>query len=229
MADRFLSEIKALHKLRAEIRALPDDMREVFMQRMAHAGQDWAFHARDAQLPPADLDWCWLLLGGRGFGKSHSLSAAVHIAVRAGISRMHLIAPTTADMHEVNLEGKSGILATAGRDPMPRWVSSRRRLEWPNGAVCVFFSGEEPDSLRGPQAEICLIDEIGRISDARFDPRSVVDHEHIVRGLFVDRINGDRDALYRHYKAAWLRVIPFDDSADVRRVCAAYAISLRPV
>ena len=72
-------------------------------------------------------------------------------------------APTTADFHDVNLEGKSGILATCGRDPRPRWVSSERRLEWPNAAVCVFFSGEEPESLRGPQCELCVIDEIARM------------------------------------------------------------------
>ena len=102
---------------------------------------DWVFAARDAQLPPSDLSWCWLFLGGRGAGKSHSMSAAVHTAVRAGISRIHFIAPTTSDFHDVNIEGKSGIFATCGRDPQPRWVSSRRRLEWPNGAMCVFFSG----------------------------------------------------------------------------------------
>src|SRR5262244_58823 len=110
--------------------------------------------ARDAQLPPHDLDWCWLFLGGRGAGKSHSMSAAVHMAVRAGISRNHLIAPTTADFHDLNLEGRSGILATCGRDPRPRRVSSKRRLEWPNGAVCMVFSGEEPESLRSPQCEL---------------------------------------------------------------------------
>src|SRR5262249_39410874 len=75
--------------------------------------------------------------------------AAVHTAVRAGLKRIHFIAPTTTDFHDVNVEGKSGIFATCGRDPRPRWVSSRRRLEWPNGAMCVFFSGEEPESLRG--------------------------------------------------------------------------------
>src|SRR6516225_6752364 len=109
---------------------------------------------RDAQLPPPDLSWCWLFLGGRGAGKSHSMSAAVHTAVRAGLKRIHFIAPTTTDFHDVNVEGKSGLFATCGRDPRPRWVASRRRLEWPNGAMCVFFSGEEPESLRGPQCEI---------------------------------------------------------------------------
>jgi phage terminase large subunit-like protein len=125
--------------------------------------EDWVFAARDAQLPPPDLSWCWLFLGGRGAGKSHSMSAAVHTAVRAGIKRIHFIAPTTTDFHDVNVEGKSGIFATCGRDPRPRWVSSRRRLEWPNGAMCVFFSGEEPESLRGPEAEMVIVDEIARM------------------------------------------------------------------
>src|SRR6516162_1264842 len=48
-------------------------------------------------------------------------------------------------------------------DPRPRWVSSRRRLEWPNGAMCVFYSGEEPESLRGPEAEMVIVDEIARM------------------------------------------------------------------
>ena len=77
----------------------------------------WVHTARDAQLPPRDLDWCWLFLAGRGAGKSHSMSAAIHTAIRAG-----LIAPTTADLHDVNLEGPSGILRTAGADPVPKWV-----------------------------------------------------------------------------------------------------------
>lgn len=74
-----------------------------------------------------------LFMGGRGAGKSHATSAAVHMAVRAGLTRIHVVAPTTSDFHDVNLEGRSGILATCGRDPRPRWISSRRRLEWKNG------------------------------------------------------------------------------------------------
>src|SRR5215472_2981279 len=138
MGDCFLREIRDMHQLREDIRSLPPAKAEEFMKRLGDdAADEWVFRARDAQLPPPDLSWCWLFLGGRGAGKSHSMSAAVHMAVRAGISRIHLIAPTTADFHDVNLEGRSGILATCGRDPRPRWVSSKRRLEWPNGAVCV--------------------------------------------------------------------------------------------
>jgi uncharacterized SAM-binding protein YcdF (DUF218 family) len=60
------------------------------------------------------------------------------------------------------MRDKSGIFATCGRDPRPRWVSSRRRLEWPNGAMCVFFSGEEPEALRGPEAEMPSHNEFNR-------------------------------------------------------------------
>src|SRR5262249_27627110 len=72
-------------------------------------------------------------------------------------------APTTTDFHDVNIEGKSGIFATGGRDPRPRWGGARRRIGWPDGARGGFFSGEEPESLRGPQCELCIIDEIGRM------------------------------------------------------------------
>src|SRR5215510_2045646 len=153
MADRFLREVQRVHQLRADINEMtPEEADELIRGLGDDAAEDWVFAARDAQLPPPDLSWCWLFLGGRGAGKSHSMSAAVHTAIRAGITRIHFVAPTTADFHDVNIEGKSGILATCGRDPRPRWVSSRRRLEWPNGAMCVFFSGEEPESLRGPEA-----------------------------------------------------------------------------
>src|SRR5215510_771080 len=113
MADCFLREVADIHQLRNDIRSLSQAKAQELMKRLGDdAADDWVFQARDAQLPPDDLGWCWLFLGGRGTGKSHSMSAAVHVAVRAGIKRIHLIAPTTADFHDVNLEGRSGILAT---------------------------------------------------------------------------------------------------------------------
>ena len=164
MADRFLREVKRMHQLRQDINEMTSEEADELIRGLSDdAAEDWIFAARDAQLPPPDLSWCWLFLGGRGAGKSHSMSAAVHTAVRAGIKRIHFIAPTMADFHDVNIEGKSGIFATCGRDPRPRWVLSRRRLEWPNGAMCVFFSGEEPESLRGPEAEMVIVDEIARM------------------------------------------------------------------
>jgi len=104
MPDRFLREIRDMHHLRKDIRSLPPAKAEEFMKKLGDgAADEWVFRARDAQLPPPDLDWCWLFLGGRGTGKSHSMSAAVHTAVRAGIKRIHFIAPTTTDFHDVNV------------------------------------------------------------------------------------------------------------------------------
>src|SRR5262245_46820837 len=134
MRDRFLAEILRVHAQREAVAALSDAERNMLARTLGDQwAEEWIFAAREAQLPPRDLDWCWVCLGGRGFGKSHSCSSAVHMAVRAGIKRVHIVAPTTSDLHTVNLEGPSGLLATAGMDPRPRWVQSKRRLEWPNG------------------------------------------------------------------------------------------------
>lgn len=165
MSDRFLDEIIHMHAMRAKIRALPNERYEQFIKKFLTdvEADQWFFRARTAQLPPVNLDWAWLFMAGRGAGKSHSMSAAVHTAVRAGIGRIHFIAPTTTDFHDVNVEGPAGLLATAPADGVPKWLTYKRRCEWPNGAMCVFFSAEEPESLRGPQCELVVIDEIARM------------------------------------------------------------------
>ena len=64
MADRFLREIRDMHQLRKDIRSLPPAKAEEFMKRLGDdAADEWVFRARDAQLPPPDLSWCWLFLG----------------------------------------------------------------------------------------------------------------------------------------------------------------------
>jgi phage terminase large subunit-like protein len=129
MADRFLREVKRMHQLRRDINEMTPEEADALIRGLGDdAAEDWVFGARDAQLPPPDLSWCWLFLGGRGAGKSHSMSATVHTAVRAGIKRIHFIAPTTTDFHDVNAEGKSAIFATCGRDPQPRPGTTRSGL-----------------------------------------------------------------------------------------------------
>ncbi len=104
--DRFLTEIRHVHDLRASVRGLSDAGRSKLIRNMvdvegvdSEAG-DWIFDARDAQVPPRDLDWAWLFLGGRSTGKTRAASACVHMAVRAGLKRIHLIGPTVADLHD---------------------------------------------------------------------------------------------------------------------------------
>ena len=84
VSDRFLDAIEHIYLLRERAkRATDDDLRAIGKALGDNFASNWIFAARDAQLPPRDLDWCWLFLGGRGTGKSHSMSAAVHTAVRA--------------------------------------------------------------------------------------------------------------------------------------------------
>lgn len=116
-------------------------------------------HARKDQRPPTDLDWLvWLLLSGRGSGKTRSGTEFIHRAVRK-VSRIALIAPTAPDARDVMLEGESGLLTMAPPGFRPHYEPSKRRLTWPNGAVATVFSAEEPDRLRGPEHYMAWCDE----------------------------------------------------------------------
>ncbi len=122
---------------------------------------DWPFWARPNQLPP-EGDWrVWLVLAGRGFGKTRTGAELVRarIATR-GARRFALVAPTAADAREVMVEGESGILAISPRWDRPRWEPSRRRLTWRNGAIATFYSADEPERLRGPQHDAAWCDEL---------------------------------------------------------------------
>jgi phage terminase large subunit-like protein len=87
------------------------------------------------------------------------------------VGRIAIIAETQNDLREVMIEGVSGLMAIHRKPERPSWNASRRRLEWPNGAVAQGFSAEEPESLRGPQFEAAWCDEIGkwRYAEAAFD------------------------------------------------------------
>jgi phage terminase large subunit-like protein len=107
---------------------------------------DWTFWARSNQLPP-EGDWrVWLLLAGRGFGKTRTGSELMRARVISGTARrLALIAPTAADARDVMVEGESGILAISPPWERPRYEPSKRRLTWANGATATLFSADEPE------------------------------------------------------------------------------------
>jgi phage terminase large subunit-like protein len=139
---------------------------------------DWPFWARPHQLPPEGNWKTWLILGGRGAGKTRAGAEWVR-GVALGLKeftekparRIALIGETHNDVREVMIEGVSGLLAVHPRRERPNWIPARRRLEWPNGAVAQVFSAEEPESLRGPQFDAAWCDELckWRYADAAFD------------------------------------------------------------
>lgn len=127
----------------------------------------WTLWARPNQLEPervlpnGELWTTWLILAGRGFGKTRCGAETVIDWVKTGVcKRIALIAQDSADARDVMVEGESGILACSHRDFMPKYEPSKRRLTWPNGAVATLFSAEDFDSLRGPQFDGAWCDEL---------------------------------------------------------------------
>lgn len=115
----------------------------------------------DAVLPNGEHWVTWLILAGRGFGKTRCGAETVIKWVREGhCRRIALVAEDSADARDVMVEGESGILACSPRDFRPKYEPSKRRLTWPNGAVATLFSAEDYDSLRGPQFDGAWCDEL---------------------------------------------------------------------
>ncbi|HZU88541.1 MAG TPA: terminase family protein, partial [Stellaceae bacterium] len=116
---------------------------------------------RKAQEPPPG-DWrVWLLLAGRGFGKTRAGAEFVRAAVEAGLARrVALVGPTALDARNVMVEGESGLLNIGPLSRRPVYEPSKHRLTWPDGAVATLFSADEPDRLRGPQHDLAWCDEL---------------------------------------------------------------------
>ena len=128
---------------KALIDALPADVIRLILS-------DWRGWAGPAQRP-GDGDWTtWLFLGGRGAGKTRAGAEWLSEQALPG-RRLALVGPTLHDVREVMIEGPSGLKAIAPAHRRPVYESSRRRLVWPNGAMAMAFSAEDPDGLRGPQ------------------------------------------------------------------------------
>ncbi len=127
----------------------------------------WHCKARLAQTPP-EGDWrVWLLMGGRGSGKTRAGAEWVQeIALKLAGIRIALVAETLGDAREVMIDGVSGICRIAGRN-RPDFEASRRRLVWPNGSIGQIFSSEDPESLRGPQFHFAWCDELGKWKHAQ--------------------------------------------------------------
>lgn len=144
---------------------------------------DWLVQAREDQLPPLatvpGAPWqTWLILGGRGAGKTRTGAEWVRAMAlghapfaEAAVGRIALVAETMHDARAVMVEGVSGLLAIHHPRERPRFESSRGQLEWPNGAIAQLFSADDPDSLRGPQFGAAWADEIAkwRYGEAAWD------------------------------------------------------------
>lgn len=125
----------------------------------------WAF---DHQVPP-DGDWrAWIIMGGRGAGKTRAGAEWVRAEVEGAkpldegrSRRVALVGETIDQVREVMIFGDSGILACSPPDRRPHWEAGRKRLVWPNGAIATVHSAFDPEGLRGPQFDAAWVDEMG--------------------------------------------------------------------
>jgi len=123
----------------------------------------WGMQARAEQLPPAG-DWrIWLILAGRGFGKTRAGAEWVRATAEAcPEARIALVAATLTEARAVMVEGESGIIACSPPERRPVFEASLKRLRFPNGTQALIYSAQEPESLRGPQHSHAWCDEIAK-------------------------------------------------------------------
>lgn len=136
-------------------------IRSLTKEQAYRAKYEWGFWARDSQWPPEWAWLVWLLLAGRGMGKTRTGVEWVKMQVEAGVcKRVALVARTAADVRDVLIEGESGLLSVSRPSFYPKYQPSMRRVTWPNGAIGTTYSADEPDLLRGPQHDGALCDEL---------------------------------------------------------------------
>jgi phage terminase large subunit-like protein len=120
---------------------------------------DWSLWGRPEQKPPPG-DWIyWLILAGRGAGKTRTGAEAVREWIKS-FELVNLIGATQDDVRDIMVLGESGLLAICPPDERPLYARASARLSWPNGAVSQLFSAEEPDRLRGKQHMKLWLDEV---------------------------------------------------------------------
>src|SRR5277367_5959083 len=125
---------------------------------------DWEFWARPDQSPPPG-DWIyWLILAGRGAGKTRAGAEAVRQWIRS-FAIVNLIGATHDDVRDIMVLGESGLMAICPPGERPHYARASARLSWPNGAVSQLFSAEEPDRLRGKQHMKLWLDEVAAWRD----------------------------------------------------------------
>lgn len=148
----------------------PEDQRkwvkDLFKSQLSEQEQrdlrfSWKFWARRNQIAPEGMWTFWLLLAGRGFGKTRTGAEWINHRVELGLAkRIALVGPTASDVRKVMVEGESGIVAISPPWNRPLWEPGKLQLTWPNGAIAQLFSAESPERLRGPQCDTFWADEL---------------------------------------------------------------------
>ena len=161
------SDASWMPSLAEHVAALPQPERERILEGLsndqAEALQwDWSFWGRPKQVAPPG-DWrTWIVLAGRGFGKTRTGSQWFHGRAMEEPRELALIAKTPADARDYCVEGPGGLLRNTPPWERPRYEPSKRRLTWPNGSIATIYSSERPDQVRGFSGDTAWTDELAK-------------------------------------------------------------------
>ena len=174
-----ISELPDLRSGARLIASAPVAIQEQFLNELSEGAIGallylFEFWALPHQLPP-EGDWRnWVIMGGRGAGKTRAGAEWVRDQVEGAkpfddglCKRIALVGETYDQVREVMVFGESGILACSPPDRRPEWNASRKRLVWPNGAEAVAYSASDPEGLRGPQFDGAWVDELAKWKKAQ--------------------------------------------------------------
>ena len=171
-ATSFADTLREFEPRSGDLQAYLESLSRAELDRLS---RHFPIYCRQDQRPPSALRppgaWTiWLVMGGRGAGKTRTGAEWVRgmalggpSFAEPGIGRIALVGETFAAVRDVMVEGPSGLLALdRRRDERPAWSPALRRLVWPSGAVAHAFSSEDPDGLRGPQFDAAWGDELAK-------------------------------------------------------------------
>lgn len=149
-----------------EVEAFLDGLSDNALMALPWMFEFWAL---PHQLPPDGAWKTWVIMGGRGAGKTRAGSEWVRAEVEGAAPqdlgrsrRVALVGETVEQVIKVMIEGDSGILACSPPDRRPEWQATRKQLLWPSGAIAQVFSAHDPASLRGPQFDAAWVDELAK-------------------------------------------------------------------
>mgnify|MGYP001183100738 CR=1 FL=1 len=149
-----------------QLNQLPKEARQLVIENLSDFEKaailnSWEVHRRPAQATPPGNWRIWLILAGRGWGKTRTGAEFIREQVNtSSVGHIALVGPTAADVRDTMIEGESGLLGIFPPGQRPRYEPSKRRVTFHNGAVASAFSADEPDRLRGPNHDLAWADEL---------------------------------------------------------------------
>lgn len=200
------------HRTAGELLEQPDAV-------LAELANDFALWGMPHQFVPAHASSVVLWFGGRGAAKTTAQANAMLDAVEAGARRLAIIGRTADDIR-IFIEGPSGLQAWSRADRMPRYIVSKRKVVWPNGAeaLCISIESGVEQAFKGKGFEVGCLLEISTYGD---DLEEAWKQTRINARIGRPRIFADANPLPDN---AFLRLLV--DEADERGItvipCSSY-------